>query len=90
VSYHPSRSNEVRLWLSVIAHNLGNLGRHLVLPRGIPGWSLTSSQHRLVTMGGRLPKHARYYWLLLAEGHLTRRIFGAFVGCIESMPLPAG
>ncbi len=24
--------------------------------------------------GGRLVKHARYYWLLLAEGHLTRRV----------------
>ena len=23
--------------------------------------------------GGRLAKHGRYYWLLLAEGHLTRR-----------------
>ena len=26
--------------------------------------------------GGRLVKHARYYWLLLAEGHLNRRLFG--------------
>jgi hypothetical protein len=25
--------------------------------------------------GGRLVKHARYYWLLLAGGHLTRRLF---------------
>ena len=29
--------------------------------------------------GGRLIKHARYYWLLLAESHLTRRLFGAMV-----------
>ena len=28
------RSNEVRLWLSVIAYNLGNLWRRLVLPKG--------------------------------------------------------
>ena len=27
-------------------------------------------------LGGRLVKHARYYWLLLAEGHLTRQRFG--------------
>jgi hypothetical protein len=32
-------------------------------------------QQRLVKMGGRLIKHARYYWLLLAESHLTRRLF---------------
>ena len=25
--------------------------------------------------GGRLVKHARYYWLLLAEGHLNRRLW---------------
>jgi hypothetical protein len=28
---------------------------------------------------GRLVKHARYYWLLLAGSHLTRRIFWATV-----------
>jgi hypothetical protein len=28
----PARINEVRLWLSVIAHNLGNLRGRLVLP----------------------------------------------------------
>ena len=30
----------------------------------------------------RLVKHARYYWLLLAESHLTRRLFRAMVGRI--------
>ena len=45
---------------------------------------LTSLQQRLVKTGGRLVKHARYYWLLLAEGHLTRRRFGATLGRIAS------
>jgi len=27
--------------------------------------------------GGRLRKHARYYWLSLPESHLTQRDFGA-------------
>ncbi len=31
--------------------------------------------------GGRLIKHARYYWLLLAEGHLTRSLHEAYGGC---------
>jgi hypothetical protein len=34
----------------------------------IGNWSLTSLQQRLVKTGGRLVKHTRYYWLLLAEG----------------------
>jgi hypothetical protein len=41
---------------------------------------MTSLQQRLVKTGGRLVKHARYYWLLLAEGHLTRLRFGAMLG----------
>ena len=31
---------------------------------------------RLVKKGGRFVKRARSYWLLLAEGHLTRGVFG--------------
>ena len=65
LSCHRFRSNEVRLWLSVIAYNLGNLWRRLV-------------------------KHARYYWLLLAESHLTRRLFASMGRRIGLLPLPAG
>ena len=90
LSCHRFRSNEVRLWLTVIAYNLGNLWRRLALPLRVGNWSLTSLQQRLVKTGGRLIKHARYYWLLLAEGHLTRRLFGAMLRRIEALPVPAG
>ena len=90
LSCHRFRSNEVRLCLSVIAYNLGNLCRRLVLPRRIEKWSLTSLQQRLVKTGGRLIKHARYYWLFLAQSHLTRRLFGSMLRRIEALPLPAG
>ena len=90
LSCHRFRSNEVRLWLSVIAYNLGNLWRRLVLPKRIGTWSLTSLQQRLVKTGGRLVKHARYYWLLLAESHLTWRLFGSMLRRILALPLPAG
>ena len=90
LSCHRFRSNEVRLWLSLIAYNLGILWRRLVLPKRVDNWSLTSLQQRLVKTGGRLAKHARYYWLLLAEGHLTRRVFGAIVRRIAALPMLAG
>jgi len=90
LSCHRFRSNEVRLALSVIAYNLGNLWRRLALPSRIGNWSLTSLQQRLVKTGGRLVKHARYYWLLLAESHLTRRLFGAMLSRIEALSSPAG
>ena len=86
LSCHRFRSNEVRLWLSVIAYNLGNLWRRLVLPKRIDNCSLTSLQQRLVKTGGRMIKHARYYWLLLAESHLTRRLFASTVRRIELLP----
>jgi hypothetical protein len=75
----------VRLQLSVLAYNLGNLWRRLCCQRA--AWSLTSLQQRLVKTGGRLVKHARYYWLLLAESHLTRRLFEAM---LWALPVPAG
>ena len=90
LSCHRFRSNEVRLWLGLIAYNLGNLWRRLVLPKRINNWSLTSLQQRLVKTGGRLVKHARYYWLLLAEGHLSRRLFSSMLRTISALPLPDG
>jgi hypothetical protein len=90
LSCHRFRANEVRLQLSVLAYNLGNLWRRLILPKRIDHWSLTSVQQRLVKTGGRVVKHARYYWLLLAEGHLTRRLFGAMAQRIAALPAPAG
>jgi hypothetical protein len=76
--------------LSVLAYNLGNLWRRLALPQRIENWSLTSLQQRLVKTGGRLVKHARYYWLLLAESHLTKRLFGSMLRRIAGLSLPAG
>jgi hypothetical protein len=70
--------------------SIGNLWRRLVLPRRIANWSLTSLQQQLVKTGGRLLKHARHYWLLLAESHLTRQLFGSMVRRIAALPLQTG
>jgi hypothetical protein len=90
LSCHRFRANEARLALTVIAYNLGNLWRRLGLPKRIDTWSLTSLQQRLIRTGGRLVKHARYYWLLLAEGHLTRSLFGAILRRLTALSVPAG
>ncbi len=90
LSCHRFRANQVRLQLAVLAYNLGNLWRRLGLPRRIKSWSLTSLQQRLMKTGGRLVKHARYYWLLLAEGHLNRKLFGDMLHRIWALPLPSG
>jgi hypothetical protein len=68
---------------------------HAICPSGrdrgaIGNWSLTSLQQRLVKTGGRLVQHARYYWLLLAESHLTRRLFARMLHKIAALPAPTG
>jgi hypothetical protein len=40
--------------------------------------------------GCRLTKRAPYYWLLLAESRLTRRLFGSMVGRIAALSVPTG
>jgi len=71
----------------VLAYNLGNLWRRLVLPKRIDSRSLTMLQQRLVKTGGRLVKHSRYYWLLLAESHLTRRLCSSGSGRCPCRPV---
>ena len=83
-------ADEVRLQLGVLACNLGHLWGRLGLPQRIKSWPLTSLQQRLMKTAGRLVKHARYYWLLLAEGHLNRRLFGEMLGRLAALPEPGG
>jgi len=90
LSCHRFRSNEVRLWLGLIAYNLGKLVAAAVLPARIDNWSLTSLQQGLVKTGGQLVKHARYYWLLLADIQLTRRLFTGMLRKINAPPVPTG
>ena len=63
----------------LVGHGRGSNHRQETPPQAkeTPGW----------TTGGRLIKHARYYWLLLAEGPLTRRLFGAMVLRIAALPV---
>src|SRR5262245_7315936 len=85
LSCHRFRANEVRLLLGVIAYNLGNLLRRLVLPPAIQSWSLTSLQQRLFKTGGRLIRHARYFTLQVAESYSTRPLFRQIVAGIERL-----
>ena len=48
--------------------------RRLVFPRRVDRWFAHQLQRCLVKPAGGFVKHARYYWLLLAEGHPGCRI----------------
>ena len=77
--------NEARLKLFIMAYNLGNFLRTLVLPEGIKHWSLRSIQLKLIKIGGRLIKHARYYCLLLAETVINGKIFASLLANIRRL-----
>ena len=75
LSCHRFVANQVRLWLFVLAYNLGNFMRRLTLPESVKHWSLRSVQTKLIKMGGHLVRHARRLVLRLAEVAVSREIF---------------
>ena len=83
------RENEVRLKLFILAYNMGNFFRTLALPEGIRNWSLRTIQLKLIKIGGRLIRHARYYYLLLAETTINERIWYSIMKKINDLcPAP--
>jgi len=77
--------NEARLKLFIMAYNLGNFTRTPALPEGIKHWSLRTIQLKLIKIGGRFIKHARYYCLLLAETNITEKIFSGLMNNIRRL-----
>ena len=80
LSCHRFVANQVRLWLFVLAYNLGNFMRRLTLPESVKHWSLRSVQTKLIKMGGRLVRHARRLVFQLAEVAVSRGGIPASVG----------
>jgi hypothetical protein len=89
LSCHALERNAVRLALFVLAYNLGNFLRRLVLPKEMARWSLTSLRERLVKLGARLTRHARRLVLQMAEVAVTRDPFAQILSRIRSLsPVP--
>ena len=74
LSCHKFVANQVRLGLFIMAYNLGNFLRRLVLPESMKHWSLTSLQTRMIKTGGRLVRHARRLVFQLAEVLVSREM----------------
>ncbi len=89
LSCHKFKGNAVRLALFVLAYNLGNFLRRLVLPKEMAHWSLTSLRERLIKIGARLVRHARRLVLQMAEVSITRALFGELLERIWGLaPVP--
>ena len=87
LSCHRFIANQVRLQLFALAYNLGNFLRRLALPQGIRHWSLTTLRDKLIKIGAKMVRHARYVTFQLAEVAIPRRRFQQILRRIERLKL---
>ena len=75
LSCHRFEDNQVRLQLFVLAYNLGNFLRRLALPMSVKHWSLTTMRDKLVKIGAKIVRHARYVTFQLAQVAVSGGLF---------------
>ena len=75
LSCHDFNDNQVRLQLFALAYNLGNFLRRLALPKRVREWSLRTLRVKLIKIGAKVVKHARYVTFQMAEVLVSRRLF---------------
>ncbi len=78
-------SNQVRLCLFVLAYNLGNFFRRLVLPKKIKHWSIRSLLVKLIKIGAKIVKHSRYVTFQMAEVMIDKKLFAEILSRIERL-----
>ena len=89
LSCHDFVDNQVRLQLFALAYNLGNFLRRLALPKSIKDWSLRTMREKLVKIGAKVVKHARYVTFQLAEVLVSRSLFREILERIHRLkPVP--
>ncbi len=70
------------------AHNLGNFLRRLALPKPVRNWSLTTLREKLIKIGAKVTRRSKYVTFQLAEGAVTRNLFGAILDRIARLAMP--
>jgi hypothetical protein len=82
------RDNQARLQLFALAYNLGNFLRRLALPHDVKHWSLTTLREKLVKIGAKVTRHAKYVTFQMAEVAVPRRLFAAILDRIARLAIP--
>ena len=82
------RDNQTRLQLFALAYNLGNFLRRLALPKPVRHWSLTTLREKLIKIGAKVTRHAKYVTFQLAEVAVTRNWFAAILARIARLAIP--
>jgi hypothetical protein len=79
------KDNAARLQLFALAYNLANFLRHLVLPKPIRGWTLTTLRDKLIKIGAKVVRHSKYVLFQLAEVAVRRQLFARILGRIARL-----
>jgi hypothetical protein len=82
------KDNQARLQLFALAYNLGNFLRRLALPKPVRHWSLTTLREKLIKIGAKVTRHAKYVTFQLAEVAVTRNLFAAILTRIARLAIP--
>jgi len=82
------KDNQTRLQLFALAYNLANFLRRLALPKPVQHWSLTTLREKLVKIGAKVTRHAKYVTFQLAEVAVPRQLFAAILDRIARLALP--
>ena len=82
------KDNQTRLQLFALAYNLGNFLRRLALPKPVRHWSLTTLREKLIKIGAKVTRHAKYVTFQLAEAAVTRDLFAAILDRIARLAIP--
>ena len=85
LSCHDFEDNQTRLQLFVLAYNLGNFLRRLALPRSVKHWSLTTLRDKLIKIGAKTVRRARYVTFQMAGVAVPRDLFRAILAKIRSL-----
>jgi len=77
--------NQVRLALFVLAYNLGNFLRRLVLPRRIKHWSLRTLLSKLIKIGAKVVRHSRIVTFQMAEVAVSKEVWAEMLSRIDRL-----
>jgi hypothetical protein len=85
LSCHDFADNHVRLQLFAMAYNLGNFLRRLALPASVAHWSLTTLREKLIKIGAKVVRTARYVVFQMAEVAVPRHLFRTILDRIHRL-----
>ncbi len=83
LSSHSFDANQARLQLHVLAYNLDNFLRRLALPASVKHWTLTTLREKLIKIGAKVVRHAKYVTFQMAEVAVPRRLYRAILDRIR-------